>query len=139
MKRLILICGLPGSGKSTFAEYLAQETGGVALAADDFMTDANGEYEFNPTRLKECHAACIAAAEEALMDDGETDTVVIHNTFTMEWERQPYRVLAQKMGAQITELAVMSGQSSATLALRNAHSVPLDKIVEMRKRFSVAL
>lgn len=37
MRRLINVCGLPGSGKSTFALWLAQESGGIAVAADDFF------------------------------------------------------------------------------------------------------
>lgn len=137
MKRLFLICGLPGSGKSTLAEFIAQESGGVAIAADDFMTNIAGEYEFNPARLSMCHRCCIAAAEEALMDDDAT--VIVHNTFTMESERQPYRELAAKLGAQLTELVVMSNLSSTALAARNTHGVPMEKIIQMRARFKVNL
>ena len=35
--RLIIVCGLPGSGKTTHAEQLAALHGGFRLSADDWM------------------------------------------------------------------------------------------------------
>jgi predicted kinase len=39
--RLIIVCGLPGSGKTTVAQSLEQELGAVRLSPDDWM-DAMG-------------------------------------------------------------------------------------------------
>jgi predicted kinase len=37
--RLIIVCGLPGSGKTTRAKLLEARHGAVRLSADDWMDD----------------------------------------------------------------------------------------------------
>ena len=56
MKQLILLRGLPGSGKSTFAKSL----GGIHIEADQyFMQD--GEYKFDASQLKHAHNYCYSS------------------------------------------------------------------------------
>ena len=59
MNKLYIVRGLPGAGKSTFAKKLLQE-GKVQqhLEADEFMTNENGDYKFDPTILQKCHQQC---------------------------------------------------------------------------------
>ena len=47
MKELILLRGLPGSGKSTFAEVI----GGFRCEADMYFME-DGEYKFDITRIE---------------------------------------------------------------------------------------
>ena len=64
MKQLILLRGLPGSGKSTFANLL----GGIHVEADQyFMQD--GEYKFDASKLKQAHNWCKLRVEHS-MEDG---------------------------------------------------------------------
>ena len=52
-KILYLLRGVPGSGKST----VAQNIGGTHFETDKyFMVD--GEYKFDPTKLKQYHQMC---------------------------------------------------------------------------------
>ena len=69
MSELVLIRGLPGSGKTTMAK-----------AMDGFV-------HFEADKLAAAHEACRAAAKEAL-DAGRN--VVVSNTFVEFWEMQPY-------------------------------------------------
>lgn len=52
MNTLVLVRGLPGSGKTTFVANMMVENS-VEFSADDFMY-ADGQ-EFDPARLAECH------------------------------------------------------------------------------------
>ena len=47
--------GIPGSGKSTTAKKIAGETGKIHSTDNYFMVD--GEYRFDPKKLKENHEA----------------------------------------------------------------------------------
>ena len=53
-KRLILVRGIPGSGKSTFARSL----GGVHYEADMFFLDEMSNYVFDVTKIKDAHSWC---------------------------------------------------------------------------------
>ena len=135
---LILIRGIPGSGKTTFAEWLMWRTnsGGRPLGitggepaqvcADRFMVNEEGEYEFNPTLLEVAHKACFAMAEQYLKDG--RSPVIVHNTFTRDWEMQPYRELAECYKAEIFVIE-MSQQ------FENVHDVPEEVVNNMKERF----
>ena len=127
MKQLILLRGLPGSGKSTFANLL----GGIHVEADQyFMQD--GEYKFDASKLKQAHTWCKLRVEHS-MEDG-VDKITVSNTFTQEWEMDAYFELAEKYGYQISCLIVENRHDS-----KNIHGCPDDKIKQMRNRFEIKL
>ena len=127
MKQLILLRGLPGSGKSTFANLL----GGIHVEADQyFMRD--GEYRFDASKLKQAHNWCKLRVEHS-MEDG-VDKITVSNTFTQEWEMDAYFELAEKYGYQISCLIVENRHDS-----KNIHGCPDDKIEQMRNRFEIKL
>jgi predicted kinase len=127
MKQLILLRGLPGSGKSTFAKTL----GGIHIEADQyFMQD--GEYKFDASKLKQAHNWCKLRVEHS-MEDG-VDKITVSNTFTQEWEMDAYFELAEKYGYQTSCLIVENRHDS-----KNIHGCPDDKIEQMRNRFEIKL
>jgi len=127
MKQLILLRGLPGSGKSTFANLL----GGIHVEADQyFMQD--GEYKFDASKLKQAHNWCKLRVEHS-MEDG-ADKITVSNTFTQEWEMDAYFELAEKYGYQTSCLIVENRHDS-----KNIHGCPDDKIKQMRNRFEIKL
>ncbi len=74
MKELWIIRGWSGSGKTTFANKLWQESvlsGLLALhvESDMFMIDENKQYKFEPAKLKHCHELCQHTAEAAMLND----------------------------------------------------------------------
>jgi len=55
-KDLILVRGVPGSGKTTFAEMI-QGPHGAIVATDDFFYE-DGAFNFDPSKLGEAHEWC---------------------------------------------------------------------------------
>lgn len=84
MAKLILIRGVSGSGKSTYAKEHYPDL--PLVEADDyFMVD--GEYRFNPEGLPEAHQMAKRRMVNYMLDDG---VVVVANPFTRKWEVDNY-------------------------------------------------
>ena len=135
MKELFLLRGLPGSGKST----LAKSIGGIHIEADQYFVQS-GVYEFDALQLKNAHNYCQTQTQAWMKSDGtqvNVDRIVVSNTFTMEWEMQPYYDMAKEHGYRVYSLIVENrhGESENT----NIHNVPKDKINSMRERFEICL
>ena len=128
MKELILLRGLPGSGKST----LANAIGGVHFEADMYFVDDNGNYKFEPARIKDAHAWCQNKVKLS-MESG-VDKIVVSNTFTMDWEMEHYYTLAEENGYRVHSVIVENRHGGV-----NTHDCPPDKIEMMRNRFEIKL
>lgn len=131
-KTLLLLRGLPGSGKST----LSKTIGAITFEADMFFMEGN-EYKFNPTKLKEAHAWCQNQVEMTMKNSTknfETSRIAVSNTFTQEWEMQPYYDLAKKYGYDVFSIIVENRHGGT-----NVHNVPEDKLEIMKNRFEVKL
>lgn len=130
---LFLIRGLPGSGKSKFANMLVEycsEEEAVVLEADQFFLDGHSNYNFDPTKLSAAHEWCLERAIEA-MKRGQR--VVVANTFTQLWMMRPYIDWAKELGVPFTVASLYDdGKSDETLASRNVHGVPARTIAMMR-------
>ena len=127
MKELFLLRGLPGSGKST----LARSIGGMHMEADKYFM-YNGKYEFEASKLKDAHTWCQNAVRVGMETQGQK--IVVSNTFTQEWEMQPYFDLAEKYGYRVYSLICENRHSGV-----NQHGVPEDKLVQMKNRFEISL
>ena len=121
--RLILIRGLPGSGKTTLAKQLAPD---CYHEADQYMTDGAGNYQFDPKRLRYAHGMCQKAVEKAMKQ--RTEVVVVSNTFVTRWEMAPYLRLAQNYGYEV-EVIVATG------TWQNVHGVPDEAVQRMREKW----
>ena len=91
MKTLFLLRGLPGSGKSTLAGDLAQ----VVYEADMFFMK-DGEYQFDPAKLGAAHQWCQESTRQSMING--ISRIAVANTFTVEWEMQPYIDMAAMHG-----------------------------------------
>ena len=125
-KELILLRGLPGSGKSTLAKRICNQH----VEADEFFV-VNGKYQFDPTKLKQAHEWCQIQTEGWMM---KGYNVVVSNTFTQEWEMEPYLALARKYDYKVVSLVVENRHGN-----KSVHNVPDETIEKMRNRFNIKL
>lgn len=127
MKNLFLIRGLPNAGKSTLAEQL----GGSHFEADKYFVDESGNYNFDPSKLKLAHQWCQLQVLNAMI---KSETIVVSNTFTREWEMKPYMDMAKDWGYRVFSIIVEKRHDNV-----NNHGVPDEKIQQMQDRFEIKL
>jgi predicted kinase len=124
---MVILRGLPGSGKSSFAQKLYMKFAGatsnrdrVKLCSADsfFMKEVNPpdvlvgralvgqlgrpqlEYQFNPALLGQAHQKCWQDAYQACCDD--VPLIIIDNTNSQMWEYANYQCLAKLAGYAVT-------------------------------------
>jgi hypothetical protein len=81
---LLLIRGLPGSGKTTMAKKYAQ-AGYVHCEADQYF-EVGGEYRFDGSKLRAAHDDCLRRAIAA-MDAGRSVVVATRSPAAGRWSR----------------------------------------------------
>jgi len=128
-KVLIILRGVPGCGKSTFAEILGSISN-ICTADDYHMKD--GKYDWKPENVKDAHSWCKDKADN-LMRSGESP-VVIANTSTTEWELQPYYDMSKEHGYTIFSIIVENRHDGVS-----SHDVPEETLEKMKNRFDVKL
>jgi len=115
--KLIIVRGLPGTGKSTIASRLAVDLGFVHIETDKLFV-ADGKYIFDPTRIQKYHDNCIDTCRTLLKTGWN---VIVSNTFTEAWEMEkyPFDLVLRTSGK----------------CFGNLHDVPDKTVVSMRERF----
>jgi NEDD4-binding protein 2 len=138
MKTLYIIRGIAGAGKTTFANSIVDNTA-ICEADQYFVNQETGEYKFNPDEIKIAHQWCKDEVENRMKYNQDTygldySEIVVSNTFTQEWEMEPYFKLAEKYGYRVFSLIVENRHGG-----KNTHGVPDEKVEVMRNRFQVKL
>ena len=145
-KRLILIRGLPGAGKTTLVEHLVNIIDSISLnadiitnedlvfsiCADDCWDIPYTKETFNSVDLYKAHCRCKNLVEQYM--DRDFGTIFVHNTFTTEKEMEPYFELADKYGYQVITLIVENRHGC-----KSVHEVPDKTMEKMKNRFSIKL
>ncbi len=122
--QLVLIRGLPGSGKSTMAKALAR-AGFEHFEADTYHLNNEGDYCFDRAKAKAAHEWCQQETRKTL-ERGKQ--VVVSNTFTQLWEMAPYFDMAKALGIEPNVLEAKGNW-------QNVHDVPAEVMEHMRARW----
>lgn len=130
---LVLMRGLPGSGKTTLALKMRGATG-VVLSADHFFY-RDGRYSFDKARLSEAHEWNKRRARQA-MQEGRSP-VIIDNTNVEVWEMMPYVAFAlrSKYHVCVLEPDTPWKFDARQLAQKNVHGVHRQTIDSMLERY----
>ena len=127
-KVLYIVRGVPGSGKTTLAKQLTANV----FEADHYFYDNDGNYNFIPSEIKEAHKECQQFVGFAM--ESNIQKIAVSNTFTQEWEMEPYFELAKKHSYKVFTIIVENRHGGV-----NQHGVPEDKIEQMKNRFEIKL
>lgn len=119
---LFLICGLPGSGKSTYATKLKQEKNITCHYEADMKLYEDGVYVFERKKLPMAHRWCQEMTERAMQEQKD---IIISNTTLKKKEARPYINLAKEYDYHI-EIIHMTGN------YQSIHGVPKDVFCRMK-------
>jgi predicted kinase len=131
-KNLILLRGLPGSGKSRLAKTLAENKWPVFSVDDYFTNPQTGEYHFEFDKNHLAYKACEASCRNAMLNN--TEKIFIDNTFTLAWELEPYFNLASEFNYTLFVCTVENYHKQ-----KNIHGVSDEQIEKMAAKYRVKL
>ena len=144
MKKVILIRGIPGCGKSWYSKFLLKEKywdySRTVCSADDFFyvrvsQVGECEYRYDPYKIGEAHADCFSRFLSAIKTG--INVVMVDNTFVHWWEMKNYIMVAENAGyaVEIHEIRVLTVDQVNQCVKRNSHGVPADTIARMAMQF----
>ena len=138
-RNLILLRGVSGSGKSTIAKIWEDANPTIRIiSTDDFFMTTEGDYVFNANSLVENHKHCQTVVERDMesvdMAGLDDDIILVHNTFTKEWEMQAYFDLAKRYEYTVHTIIVENRHGS-----KNIHDGPEDTVKIQKDRFEVVI
>lgn len=129
-RQMILMQGVPGSGKSSIATIIANHINAKVVSNDYYMVK-NNKYCFEPARLNECIEKCQDDAERyaeegwnLIVDNVNAEPFTVDYYFDLA-ERHNYRVMV-----------IRTSRSSNECFRENIHNVPPQSIINMHGRMS---
>ncbi|XP_019385637.1 PREDICTED: NEDD4-binding protein 2-like 2 isoform X2 [Crocodylus porosus] len=134
-KLLLILRGLPGSGKTTVSRVLlGQSRDGIVFSTDDYFNQQDG-YTYNAGQLGDAHDWNQKRARQA-MEQGRSP-IIIDNTNTQAWEMKPYVEMALEKGyiVEFREPDTWWKFDPEELEKRNKHGVTREKIAQMLDRY----
>ena len=141
MKQVIIMRGIPGSGKSRYVERRTRELelagADVEVVSADFFWD---QREFDKNQLIEAHAwaqRCFLSLRGRDMEEGQDAVVFVDQTSSRVAEYAVYEAMADAYGWEVAicEIKCPRAEDCLKYALRNVHFVPLSKCFAMWERW----
>jgi predicted kinase len=117
---LIIVCGVPGAGKSALAGYAADRWGAARFASETFAEQLGAAARTASGDLtNEAIAHAYSAMGAAVADALATNKLVIAvGSFRSEEQRSRFRTIAKDSGASVTTLRVVCPVKTAVKRIR---------------------
>lgn len=139
-KVMVLLRGIPGSGKSYLAKQIVQQAyntsnvGEYIFSADDFFSQS-GRYRYVREKISEAHAWNQNRVYWNVRNG--LSPIIVDNTSVKIWEMKVYVQMAVEYGyyINILEPATPWAFNHHELAKRNVHDVPREKIRDMLENY----
>ena len=135
IKKMIILRGLPGSGKSTRARAQSGKVDGSVVCSNDDYFKRGGRYKFDRNRLHLAVSDCERKAEAACSEGAPL--VIIDNTNIKRKSFQAYVEMGEKYGYDVEVLIVGSLAKGVfeRYHKRNTHNTPLYIIKDMAAKW----
>lgn len=130
-RTLILLRGLPGSGKTTLAALLSEDQKYPCFSVDDYFTQGD-HYLFIAKENHLAYEQCLNNCKEAMKNG--TKKIFIHNTLTINWEIESYFKAAAEFKYDVFVVTVENYHSG-----KNKHEVNEEQLNKMAEKYKVKL
>ncbi|CAJ0599647.1 unnamed protein product [Cylicocyclus nassatus] len=127
---MVLMRGIPGSGKTYLAKFLASNYGGIICSTDDFFME-NGEYRFKGEKLEEYHRSNILRVREAMKDGIKPIIVDNTNIHANHMEQYAFHAVTNCYEIFVLEPETSWKYVARECFRRNVHGVDKSKIQAM--------
>ncbi|WP_196795727.1 AAA family ATPase [Leptospira meyeri] len=131
-KTLLVLRGIPGSGKTSLANAISLTNGAPIYSIDSYFENEVGEYHFDYQKNHLAYKDCEAKTKHAL--ERNLPFVIVDNTFTLEWELEPYIRLANEFEYKLHVVTVENRHGG-----KNVHQIPEEQIEKMKAKYRVVL
>jgi predicted kinase len=133
MNALIILRGLPGSGKSAMATLLSEDGKWPIFSIDSYFTNPiTKEYIFLFDKNHLAYKNCQEQTENAMQIG--IHKIIIDNTFTLDWEIEPYFKLAAKYNYRVFVATVENYHKG-----QNEHGISDEQVKKMAEKYKVRL
>ena len=138
---MILLRGIPGSGKTTLANKIRKKHLLTFICSADRYFMRNGSYQFDASKLHLAHKLCQEDAdwysEYLAMQDilSRRGIVIIDNTNIRNEHCQVYKDIAAKHNMRYVEIK-LNKIGAFDAYLRCVHNVPMNTILRMEEELA---
>jgi len=133
MPSLIVLRGLPGAGKSSLANVLSENGKWPVFSVDGYFTNPDtGEYKFEFDKNHLAYKNCQNNTRQAMQ--AGTEKIFLDNTFTLEWEIEPYVEMAAAFNYRLFVVTVENRHKG-----KNTHGVSEQQLEKMAAKYKVVL
>lgn len=131
MKELVILRGLPGSGKSTFAHLLTTGRNSVIIENDQHMYE-DGVYIWKPSKMKGAIKETNEKLYRALKEGVELIVIANVNVRLADFNR--YMEMGKEHGYKITSLVCENRANT-----KSKHGVDEETLCSMEENFQLKL